>query len=148
MLTLIRKFFYWLTLPFFLKEESALADAPDTSRPRNFRSITEVEKTPPNQTILADQFIIVTHRQKPLWAIFKCPCGCGDVISLAMQPPHNPRWRLVSAQSSSPTLHPSIWRSKGCFSHFFVRNGYVDWCNNTGQKPWLARPDLYKAPIK
>ncbi|MFX8036043.1 DUF6527 family protein [Acinetobacter baumannii] len=31
-------------------------------------------------------------------------------------------------ESNFPTLSPSIWRSKGCRSHFFVREGLIVWC--------------------
>ncbi|WP_425373246.1 DUF6527 family protein, partial [Klebsiella pneumoniae] len=27
-----------------------------------------------------------------------------------------------------PTLYPSIWRTTGCRSHFWVRIGRIHWC--------------------
>jgi len=28
------------------------------------------------------------------------------------------------------TLKPSVWRTKGCRSHFLVRNSRIDWCRS------------------
>ncbi|WP_433995110.1 DUF6527 family protein [Afipia massiliensis] len=75
--------------------------------------------------------------------MFRCPCGCGDMISLPMQPPHNPRWRLSLSAAGRATLSPSVWRNKGCMSHFWIRDGRVYWTRDTGTEPWLARPDRY-----
>lgn len=64
----------------------------------------------------------------PWLASMLCPCGCGDLIQLSLLERDSPSWRLTVDESGSPTLAPSVWRSKGCRSHFFVRDGYVIWC--------------------
>ncbi|WP_368356434.1 DUF6527 family protein [Acidithiobacillus ferruginosus] len=74
---------------------------------------------------------------KPKWALFKCPCRCGDVVTLSLQPVHRPHWRLTRTLTGRPTLYPSVWRDKGCLSHFWLRDGRVSWCADTGSSPDL-----------
>lgn len=57
-----------------------------------------------------------------------CPCGCGDLIQLSLLERDSPSWKLTVDESGFPTLAPSVWRSKGCCSHFFVRDGSIVWC--------------------
>jgi hypothetical protein len=56
-----------------------------------------------------------------------CPCGCKDKIVLPLNYETSPRWTLKLKNNSFPTLHPSIWRSKGCKSHFFLKSGKIKW---------------------
>jgi len=56
-----------------------------------------------------------------------CPCGCNDKIVLPVNDSTSPRWGLRISNQNIPTLHPSVWRSKRCKSHFFLRNGKVEW---------------------
>jgi len=63
-----------------------------------------------------------------LWFVaFLCPCGCGDIVQLSLIPEDTPKWHLTEHWNGSITLHPSIWRNKGCRSHFFVKKGMVWW---------------------
>lgn len=51
----------------------------------------------------------------------KCPCGCGDIISLpCVDQPVHPNW-----QTLENTIIPSIQRTVGCKSHFTITNGIV-----------------------
>lgn len=59
-------------------------------------------------------------------AVMACPCGCGAVIELLLSPNARPRWTLTE-RGDLPTLHPSVWRSTGCRSHFWVRDGQIHW---------------------
>ena len=62
------------------------------------------------------------------WSLgMRCPCGCGQLIELALIPEANTRWKLDFEMDKSPTLTPSIWLREGCRSHFFVRHGRVEW---------------------
>lgn len=60
-------------------------------------------------------------------ALVRCPCGCGEPISLPMTTGTDPCWHF-NANMRRPSLTPSIWRTTGCKSHFFLRNGRVVWC--------------------
>lgn len=64
-----------------------------------------------------------------LWAAaLICPCGCGERIELNLLPQARPCWSVERHPGGTVTLMPSVWRQKGCKSHFFVRNGRIDWC--------------------
>jgi hypothetical protein len=64
-----------------------------------------------------------------LWAAaLICPCGCGEVIQLNLLQQARPCWNAVEHPDGTVSLAPSVWRQKGCGSHFFIRHGRVDWC--------------------
>ena len=92
-----------------------------------FPLVAVVEKTPNNGNIKDDHFIVVKYKRKKYWVLFKCPCGCGHVISLSLQKHHRPCWSL-KVKHGRPSLTPSIWQISGCKSHFFITNGVVQWC--------------------
>lgn len=56
-----------------------------------------------------------------------CPCGCGEVIELMLLPNVKPRWDISIDHLNRPTLFPSVWRSTGCRSHFWIRQGKIHW---------------------
>lgn len=119
------------------KTESTINDDFDIlpiqeSQRYHFGSILEKKITPDNASIQENEFIAVIYKNKPVWALFKCPCGCGYVITLPLQKPHNPKWRLYKLESKRPTLYPSVWQNKGCHSHFWIEDGKVIWCKDTG----------------
>lgn len=49
---------------------------------------------------------------------FKCPCGCGDIITLSTIPDTHPAWKV-----EGHSIIPSINRTIGCKSHFCITNG-------------------------
>jgi hypothetical protein len=59
-----------------------------------------------------------------------CPCGCGDVIELLLLPDVAPRWDIRIDRHGRPTLTPSVWRTTGCRSHFWLREGRVIWVDD------------------
>lgn len=82
---------------------------------------------PPSMEETKTGLIYVVHANgKDRWAVFRCPCGCDDLVTLSLQDVHNPHWRL-SGQASTPSLYPSVWRTEGCRSHFWVKGGRVQW---------------------
>lgn len=58
---------------------------------------------------------------------FTCPCGCGDFIELVLDGNH-PKWKLSISADGHPSLHPSVFRSVNCRSHFFLDRGTIHWC--------------------
>lgn len=116
------------------------ARAPNRSLPPvYFACTTSVQKPPRNEEIEERTLYYVASSGKPKWSLFQCPCGCGSVVTLSLQTVHMPHWRLTKSVSGYPTLHPSVWRDKGCSSHFWVRDGRVFWCSDTGTLPDLRR---------
>lgn len=63
------------------------------------------------------------------WAAsMRCPCGCGDTITLNLIGPR-PVWQAVMAQPGTVSLRPSVYRLTGCKSHYWVRDGVVIWAS-------------------
>lgn len=59
----------------------------------------------------------------------KCPCGCGDLIQLKTFG-SKPSWEIAINQEGGATLAPSVWRTKGCKAHFFIRDSKVIWVSS------------------
>ena len=97
-----------------------------------FNAITFKTVTPPNESIAEREFIVVVHKKLPLWAMFKCPCGCGYAITLSLQKSHRRKWVLKPSKEGRPTLSPSVWQTSGCYSHFWLTDGRVYWFAGTG----------------
>jgi len=64
----------------------------------------------------------------PWSAALLCPCGCHETIHISLLANDSPSWSLYVNAKNEPTLEPSIWRKRGCKSHFFLRNGRIVWC--------------------
>jgi hypothetical protein len=73
-------------------------------------------------------FYVAGEGPYPWAAAILCPCGCGDVIELNLMEQASPCWSVRQNTDGTITLMPSIWRSKGCRSHFLIRNSRIDWC--------------------
>jgi len=71
---------------------------------------------------------IIGSAEEPFQVELLCPCGCKDKIVLPVNYSTKPRWTLSITNRNLPSLSPSVWRSKGCKSHFFLKQGKIDWC--------------------
>jgi hypothetical protein len=69
--------------------------------------------------------VVLVERGRPRHLVMMCPCGCGDVFSLNLDPEAGPCWRML--RRDPLTIVPSVWRDTGCESHFFVWKCEVDW---------------------
>jgi hypothetical protein len=98
-----------------------------------YATITIRETTPANTTINQTDFIVVTFKRKHWWALFQCPCGCSEVITLSLQKVHQKHWSIRKSKFGRPTLSPSVARVSGCFSHFWIEDGRVYWCKKMNQ---------------
>ncbi len=74
---------------------------------------------------------LVGDSEQPWSAAFLCPCGCQATISLSLIPHDSPRWKIRLHVDGSISLIPSIWRTTGCHSHFFINRGRVLWARAT-----------------
>lgn len=122
---------------FFFQSEKkeppvAMGNSPRDSKepPLHFKSMIIVSGTPNNDSIGDKEFVAVIHENTPFWALFRCPCGCGNVISLSLQKIHKPNWTVTRTKDGRPTLYPSVWQNKGCCSHFWIKDGRVLWCKD------------------
>ncbi len=64
----------------------------------------------------------------PCAAALICPCDCGEVIQLNLLVAARPCWKVREHLKGLVSITPSIQRTKGCKSHFWIREGEVYWC--------------------
>ena len=70
---------------------------------------------------------IVGDIKEPWLLAFSCPCGCHNLIQLNLLKEAKPRWKFQIVNKSKITISPSIWRTSGCKSHFFIHKSKIDW---------------------
>lgn len=76
--------------------------------------------------------VYLTGENEHLWhATFLCPCSCGEVIRLNLLTDDEPCWS-VHLSRRGVSFKPSIWRTTGCRSHFFLQSGRILWCHSDG----------------
>ena len=72
---------------------------------------------------------IVYHNNDFELAALLCPCGCGHRITLLVPDSHQ-----ISSDKGLPSIYPSIAVCDApCKSHFFIRQGRIDWMNAFSQ---------------
>lgn len=91
----------------------------------------------PLKTVHADELpdvldsaaVYVLGESEYCWFVaMTCPCGCKSILQMSLLADAKPRWRLTEHGDGTVTLHPSVWRTEGCRSHFFLRHGFIKWC--------------------
>jgi hypothetical protein len=139
-MNLIKKGFEWFQNLFKHQSQPSSKKSPARSLPPIvYPEIAVIAKPPSNAAVQKGIVYCVINNEKPKWSMFVCPCGCGETITLSVQDIHRPHWKLSRTTENLPTLHPSIWRDKGCLSHFWLKDGRVFWCSDTGTHPNLKQ---------
>jgi hypothetical protein len=107
---MIKRFIKWLLNLFKAK------------RPYKTRFVDEVPNT------LDSKIIYIIENKGYRWkAVMICPCGCNKILHMNLIKDYNPSWKFEINKKKTITLHPSINRTVGCKSHFFIRKGKVIW---------------------
>jgi hypothetical protein len=70
----------------------------------------------------------VANQGYPWEIVMICPCGCAKLIYLNLLKEYSPYWRYDIDHNKKVSLYPSIHRTTGCKSHFFIKEGTVIWC--------------------
>lgn len=71
---------------------------------------------------------VLVRRGRLRSIVIACPDGCGEVLTINLDPEAGPAWRLYSGRRGV-TIFPSVWRSTGCKSHFIIWENLIVWCN-------------------
>jgi hypothetical protein len=66
-------------------------------------------------------------RGVPRAIVLACPDGCGQPITLNLDPRSGKAWRTYG-DISVLSIYPSVWRDDGCKSHFIICGGLILWC--------------------
>jgi hypothetical protein len=101
--------------------------------PRTDLSVRFVGEHPERNKIDAGVLQVVGDKRFQKWAVFRCPCGCGETVMLSLSTKRRPSWRVTIDWLGRPTLHPSIRQTAGCHSHFWLKRGRLVWCADTGR---------------
>jgi hypothetical protein len=83
-----------------------------------------VEDSP---VIIPEKKILIVDEGTPESLVFKCPCGCNADIHLNLLKDARPLWNYKITKKGNITISPSVWRKVGCKSHFFIREGRIEW---------------------
>lgn len=86
---------------------------------------------PSPEEIKPGVLIVVGNSKFKKWACLKCPDGCGETILLSLSQSRRPRWTVVVDWLGRPTICPSIRQLDGCKSHFWLKQGTVEWCSDS-----------------
>lgn len=78
---------------------------------------------------LHDRRVYFVGGRDPIYAAMSCPCACGAVLRMNLRLEADPCWSWATRDEGAVTLKPSVWHQTGCRSHFFLRDGLVDWCD-------------------
>ena len=62
---------------------------------------------------------VLVERGRPRLFVLQCPCGCGEVLPINLDPRAGPAWRIYRSNRGL-SLYPSVWRESGCESHFVI----------------------------
>ncbi|WP_071675685.1 DUF6527 family protein [Nioella nitratireducens] len=100
---------------------------------------TRAPKIPDRSMIAPEELTVVENGDIKKWACLNCPGGCGELITLSLNPNQRPRWRITEDFWSRPTVHPSIHQKNACGCHFWIKKGEINWCrggrpSNLGQR--------------
>lgn len=108
--------------------ESASMHPKGPRRRRQFDDVVEVKSINGAMTVARQsQGTLVPVRRGRLRAIvFSCPCGCAELLVINLDRRTGKAWKLY-ARAGRVTLSPSVWRTTGCKSHFFVIANRVVW---------------------
>jgi hypothetical protein len=71
---------------------------------------------------------VVVHRGVARSLVLVCPDGCGEILTINLDPRAGKAWRLYTERRGT-SLFPSVWRPSGCKSHFIVWRSHIYWCD-------------------
>ena len=93
---------------------------------------------PAYRTVVVQEYLPETLERRVLYiveedgyqeqAAMMCPCKCGNVLHMNLLTDERPCWTVTIHPGDTASLRPSVWRKKGCRSHFWFRRGRVYWC--------------------
>lgn len=78
------------------------------------------------ETVRDDTVYLVGENGHYWCVILECPCGCRALVQLNLLKSTKPVWTYHFDEAQALSLRPSVWRTEGCRSHFFLRQGRIE----------------------
>lgn len=101
------------------------------TRAYKLRRLGVVERQFETEALLTesgDCVVVVRDVQRSL--VMLCPDGCGETLTVNLDPRSGKAWRLQEFEGRL-TLYPSIWRQEGCRAHFIIWRDTILWCDGS-----------------
>jgi len=83
----------------------------------------------------------LVHRGVARMLLMSCPCGCGDILVINIDPRAGSAWRIYR-RGDVLSLFPSYWRDTKCESHFILWRNLIYWCDWDDDSIWLNTIDV------
>ena len=101
-----------------------------------YSTVRRVESMTDVPDKLGSEIVLVLRKNVAQWAVFMCPCGCGQRLNVNLMRSAEPHW-LMSMRRGKVSLSPSLWATEKCGSHFWLVNNGIFWCweRNAGPRP-------------
>lgn len=114
-----------------------------------FDQVLEVERVFEARSLVQQNrnALVMVVRERPHNVVFQCPCGCGDILVINVNPKAGPSWG-VRQKGNQLTLMPSVWRDQGCKSHFILWDSQVWWCHSREERVEMAWPEMLRLTIR
>lgn len=81
--------------------------------------------------------VALVHRGVARAAVIQCPDGCGETLTINLDPRVGDAWRIY-VEDDEVTLFPSVWRTSGCKSHFILWSNRLYWNDRFEGPPKVA----------
>jgi hypothetical protein len=101
--------------------------------PRPAFVVERVAEHPDPAVMAADRIYVVGGKGYSKWAYLRCPADEEEIIQLSLMPDRRPRWQIEEDVFGRPTIAPSVRQLDGSYAHFWIRQGRVDWCADSGR---------------
>ncbi|MGE0490085.1 MAG: DUF6527 family protein [Vulcanimicrobiota bacterium] len=98
-----------------------------SSRRPNVRYSTILVEDELPRRLSGRRLYIVVEAEFQELAVLTCPCRCGAILYLNLNPDDRPCWRVQLDADGTTSIEPSIRRLVGCRSHFWFRSGHIEW---------------------
>jgi len=104
-------------------------------RPTTFKMLGIVARYSEAATLLKKpgDCAVVERKGTLCQIVISCPDGCGETLSINLDPRSGAAWRLYQRRGRW-SLFPSIDRTSGCRSHFLLWGGHIAWCDLEGDR--------------
>lgn len=94
---------------------------------------------PSDDALQSGLIYIVASGEHRKWAYFRCPSDQSEVIQLSLMQERRPNWNIEIDWLGRPTISPSVRQITGSYAHFWIKEGRVDWCADTGPRQEKVR---------